>query len=98
MIDLPPAFVCEVVKVHDGDGPLWCRNGVKVRVAGIQAPDYESAQPCRIGRANYVCDNRRAAASQRVTQRLTLNKRLINVPGLRQLRLLLIIAASSRPW
>jgi len=36
-----------------------------VRVAGIQAPDYESAQPCRTGRANYVCDDRAAAASQR---------------------------------
>ena len=65
MIDLSPAFICQVVKVHDGDGPLWCRNGKKVRVAGIQAPDYESAQPCRTGRTNYVCDDRAAAASQR---------------------------------
>jgi endonuclease YncB( thermonuclease family) len=77
---LIPSFTCEVVKVHDGDGPLWCRTGIKVRVAGIQAPDYESAQPCRTRRASYVCDDRAAAASQRVAQRLTLNKRLICQP------------------
>lgn len=73
-------FSCEVIRVHDGDGPLWCRNGVKVRVAGIQAPDYESAQPCRTDRANYVCDDRAAAASQRVAQRLTLHRRLTCQP------------------
>jgi len=37
MIPLPP-FTCEVVKVHDGDGPLWCRSGQRIRIAGIQAP------------------------------------------------------------
>lgn len=34
-------FACTVLKVRDGDGPLWCTNGVKVRVAGKQAPDFE---------------------------------------------------------
>ncbi|WP_249340553.1 hypothetical protein [Sphingomonas sp. 2SG] len=38
-----PAFTCDVIRVHDGDGPLWCRSGEKERVAGIQAPDFESA-------------------------------------------------------
>ena len=42
-----PAFTCEVVRVHDGDGPLWCRSGEKVRVAGIQAPDFANTEPCR---------------------------------------------------
>ncbi|NTS64190.1 hypothetical protein HRV97_03310 [Sphingomonas sp. HHU CXW] len=76
MTPLPPAFICQVVKVHDGDGPLWCRNGKKVRVAGIQAPDFESAQPCRTKRANYVCDDRAARASKRIAGQLTLRKRL----------------------
>jgi hypothetical protein len=40
MIDVPqPQLVCHVIRVHDGDGPLWCRSGVKIRVAGVQAPD-----------------------------------------------------------
>lgn len=76
---LPP-FTCEVVRVHDGDGPLWCRNGRKIRVAGIQTPDFTSAQPCRTHRAGYVCDDRAAAASQRVASRLTLRKRLTCQP------------------
>lgn len=80
MIAPPPPFICEVVKVHDGDGPLWCRNGRKVRVAGIQAPDFTSAQPCRTRRRGYVCNDTRAVASQRVAMRLTLRKRLTCQP------------------
>jgi len=37
MIDLPPPFVCEVVKVRNADGPLWCKKDIKVRVASVQA-------------------------------------------------------------
>lgn len=58
----PAAFPCTVFRVHDGDGPLWCRQGPKIRVAGIQAPDFESATPCR--------------ASRRTVERLVLNKML----------------------
>ena len=82
MTPLPP-FVCEVVKVHDGDGPLWCRSGQKVRVAGIQAPDFESAEPCRrpaARRATYTCDDAAAQRSQQIVSRLTLNQRLICQP------------------
>jgi endonuclease YncB( thermonuclease family) len=78
MIPLPP-FTCEVIRVHDGDGPLWCRSGEKVRVAGIQAPDFESAEPCRrpdARRANYTCDDRAAQRSQRIV----LGKRLTCQP------------------
>ena len=79
MIDQPPAFVCEVVRVHDGDGPLWCANGTKVRIAGVQAPDFESAEPCRrpaARRTAYVCDDRTAARSQAIVSGLVLNRRL----------------------
>lgn len=69
-------FTCDVIRVHDGDGPLTCANGIKVRIAGVQSPDYESAEPCRIGKAGYVCDDSRARAAQRVTAGLALNKRL----------------------
>ena len=73
---LPPTFVCHVVRVHDGDGPVWCANGIKVRIAGIQAPDFESAEPCRRGRAQYTCDDQKARVSQQIVDRLTLNRTL----------------------
>jgi len=74
-----PSFTCEVIKVHDGDGPLLCRSGEKIRVAGIQAPDFESAEPCRrpdARRANYTCDDRAAERAQRIMSGLTIGKRL----------------------
>ncbi|MES3091399.1 hypothetical protein O6027_07310 [Sphingomonas aerolata] len=81
MIDLAPAtaFSCTVTRVHDGDGPLWCSNGIKVRIAGVQAPDFESAAPCRAAdsrRANYLCDDAAAKRSRQVVERLVLRKTL----------------------
>ncbi len=78
--DLPPPFVCEVVRVHDGDGPLWCRSGEKVRVAGVQAPDFTSASPCRQRRAGYVCDDAAARRARTIATRLTLHQRLTCQP------------------
>ncbi len=78
-----PAFTCDVVRVHDGDGPLWCRSGEKVRVVGIQAPDFESAEPCRrpdARRDNSTCDDRAAARSQRIVSVLVVGKRLTCQP------------------
>lgn len=72
-------FICIVTRVHDGDGPLWCRSGQKIRVAGIQAPDFTSAEPCRrteARRANYTCNDRAAERSQQIVSRLVLGKRL----------------------
>ena len=81
-VNLPP-FVCEVVRVHDGDGPLWCRSGEKVRIAGVQAPDYASASPCRrpaAKRATYTCDDDAAERSRRIVTRLVLHQRLTCQP------------------
>ena len=78
-----PAFTCDVVRVHDGDGPLWCRSGEKVRVAGIQAPDFQSAEPCRRPvslRAAYTCDDRAAARSQGIMSSLVMGKQLTCQP------------------
>ena len=69
-----PAFDCRVVRVHDGDGPLWCATGQKVRIAGVQAPDFESAEPCRVGKPSYVCSNERARRSQQIVERITLGR------------------------
>ncbi|MEG3089397.1 thermonuclease family protein [Sphingomonas sp. PB4P5] len=68
------SFLCLVTRVHDGDGPLWCGNGMKVRVAGIQAPDFENAEPCRKPKPNYVCSDAQAERSRRIVERLALNK------------------------
>ena len=77
---MTPAFTCEVIRVHDGDGPLWCRSGEKVRIAGVQAPDFTSAEPCRTRRAGYVCEDAAARRAQTITARLTLHQRLICRP------------------
>jgi endonuclease YncB( thermonuclease family) len=69
-----PTFQCTVTRVHDGDGPLWCANGIKIRVAGIQAPDLEDAEPCRRRQRSYVCSDVRAQRSQQIVERLTLGK------------------------
>jgi len=74
MIALAPAttFSSTVTRVHDGGGPLWCSNGV-------QAPDFESASPCRAAdprRVNYRCDSAAAKRSQQIVERLVLRKTL----------------------
>lgn len=74
--DAPPAFECIVVSVYDGDGPIHCANGVKIRVAGIQAPDFERAEPCRRRKAGYVCSNLEAALAQQRVSRLVMGKTL----------------------
>lgn len=76
MIALPPLFTCAVIGLHDGDGPIYCTNGVKVRIAGVQAPDYERAEPCRRHKPGYVCDDVLAERSKRITAQLVLGRTL----------------------
>ena len=76
---LATTFSCTVTRVHDGDGPLWCSNGVKVRIAGVQAPDFESALPCRAAdsrRKTYRCDNAAAEQSRQIVERMALRQTL----------------------
>lgn len=44
------AFVCTPTRVWDGDGPVWCAEGPKVRLAGIAAREMDGTcrrrQPC----------------------------------------------------
>lgn len=46
----PSVFSCTVTKVHDGDGPLWCQEGPRVRLSGIAARELDgscsSGHPC----------------------------------------------------
>lgn len=44
------AFTCTPVAVWDGDGPIWCMEGPKIRIAGVAAREMDgtcrSGQPC----------------------------------------------------
>lgn len=43
-------FICTPTAVWDGDGPVWCAEGPKVRIAGVAAREMDgsckSNQPC----------------------------------------------------
>jgi endonuclease YncB( thermonuclease family) len=40
-------FVCSPIAVWDGDGPLWCAEGQKIRISGIAARELDGI--CRAG-------------------------------------------------
>lgn len=44
------AFTCTPTAVWDGDGPIWCAEGPKVRLAGVAAREMDGScslgQPC----------------------------------------------------
>ncbi|HTG64108.1 MAG TPA: hypothetical protein VL917_05530, partial [Sphingomicrobium sp.] len=44
------SFTCTPTAVWDGDGPIWCAEGPRVRLAGIAAREIDgtcrSGQPC----------------------------------------------------
>src|SRR5574339_339007 len=44
------SFACTPTRVWDGDGPIWCAEGPKVRLAGIAAREMDGTcnanQPC----------------------------------------------------
>ena len=44
------SFVCTPTAVWDGDGPVWCREGPKLRLAGVAAREHDEScrgnQPC----------------------------------------------------
>jgi endonuclease YncB( thermonuclease family) len=63
MLDIVAAgalFTCTPVAVWDGDGPIWCAEGPKVRLAGIAAREMDgschSNQPCPTASADAARD------------------------------------------
>ena len=44
------SFTCTPVAVWDGDGPIWCAEGPRVRIAGVAAREMDGTcrpnQPC----------------------------------------------------
>lgn len=53
-------FICTPIAVYDGDGPIWCAEGPKVRLAGIAAREMDgscnSRQPCPAASAEATRD------------------------------------------
>lgn len=49
-VPLGATFTCTPTAVHDGDGPIWCAEGPKVRIAGVAAREMDGTcnqnQPC----------------------------------------------------
>lgn len=41
------AFICTPVAVWDGDGPIWCAEGPRIRLSGIAAREIDDS--CRTG-------------------------------------------------
>jgi len=53
-------FTCTPTHVWDGDGPVWCAEGPRIRLSGIAAPEIDGScrkgQPCPDGDAHDVRD------------------------------------------
>jgi endonuclease YncB( thermonuclease family) len=71
--DLPDGgrFDCHVLHVHDGDGPLHCRFGPKVRLTAIAAREADGS--CRPG---HPCPAASAEASTAALRRLAMGETL----------------------
>lgn len=53
-------FTCTPTHVYDGDGPIWCAEGPRVRIAGIAAREMDGTcrdnQPCPVATAAQARD------------------------------------------
>lgn len=56
--------LCLVASIHDGDSIRCIGKAEAIRIAGIQAPDFETSTPCRQRRSGYDCSNARATRSR----------------------------------
>lgn len=62
-------FACTVTSVHDGDGPIRCEEGMKVRLHAIAAREIDES--CNPG---HPCPTATGASAKAALQRLTLNQ------------------------
>lgn len=58
-------FACTPVAVYDGDGPIWCEEGPRIRLEGIAAREMDGT--CRRG---HPCPKASAEASRDALVRL----------------------------
>jgi endonuclease YncB( thermonuclease family) len=59
------SFACTPTKVYDGDGPVWCTEGPRLRLAGIAAREMDGT--CR---SNQPCPDASAIAARNALVRL----------------------------
>ena len=64
-------FACSVTRVYDGDGPIHCAEGPKVRLHGIAAREMNGE--CRPG---HPCPRASAQEAKMALTRMTLGQRL----------------------
>ena len=64
-------FTCTVTKVHDGDGPIWCAEGPKIRLQAIAARELD--ETCSPG---HPCPNASGAEAQQALARLAMGQTL----------------------
>ncbi|MEO0499185.1 MAG: nuclease [Pseudomonadota bacterium] len=62
-IDISNRFTCHVTRVHDGDGPIHCAEGMKIRLTAIAARELDES--CRPGHPCPAASG--AAAKARLT-------------------------------
>jgi len=53
------SFSCTPVRVWDGDGPIWCKEGPKIRLSGIAAREID--ETCKL---NHPCPAASGASSR----------------------------------
>lgn len=58
-------FTCTATRVHDGDGPIWCAEGQKVRLTAIAARELD--ETCSAG---HPCPAASGSSAQRELERL----------------------------
>lgn len=68
-------FLCVIASIHDGD-TFRCGDGTRIRIAAVDAPDFESARPCRLHDLTYVCSDRLAAKARDKARAMYLGKTL----------------------
>lgn len=64
-------FACTVTKVHDGDGPIWCAEGPRIRLTAIAARELD--ETCSPG---HPCPAASGASAQQALERLALGRTL----------------------
>ncbi|MHB9878154.1 thermonuclease family protein [Pacificimonas sp. ICDLI1SI03] len=68
---VPGRFTCDVTGVHDGDGPIYCANGAKIRLTAIAARELD--ETCRPG---HPCPTASGAAAKAALNELAGRQRL----------------------
>src|SRR4051794_10169060 len=68
-------FLCLIASVHDGDS-ITCADRTKIRIAGIQSPDFTNTDPCRKHRTGYTCDDAAAIRARDIVAEMIQGREL----------------------